>query len=168
MFDPPLYPTPAHLIKRHRHLPHWQLGGSIYFLTFRSARGILPDPALRQLTTHILHDHTRRYLLHFAVLMPDHAHLLLEPLQCSPGHWFSLSEILKAIKGASSRAINKIPCTSGQVWQEEYFDRIIRDETEYNEKLNYMWNNPAKAGLVANPADYPFFIFPPSDQVSSK
>ena len=34
-------------VERRRHLPHWQQGGSTYFVTFRSARGPLPEKALK-------------------------------------------------------------------------------------------------------------------------
>ena len=44
--------------------------------------------------------------------------------------------------------------------QEESFDRIIRSEKEYLEKLNYIWMNPVKANLVDDPNKYPFFVNP--------
>src|SRR6184192_3048534 len=49
-----------------------------------------------------LYDHGRRYDLHFGVVMPDHTHLLLQPLLKSPGLWHSLSEIMKTVKGVSA------------------------------------------------------------------
>ena len=150
-----------HLIKRRRHLPHWELAGSVYFITFRSARGPLPPEALKQVMTNILHDHARRYTLHFAVVMPDHVHLLLEPLRKSDGSTHTLSEINKGIKGASACSINKLIGATGPVWQEESFDRIMRDEDEYREKWEYMWKNPMAAGLVADPDDYEYFVRPP-------
>ena len=52
------------LKKRRRHLPHWQLGGSVYFVTFRSIRGELPTAAMKQIMTHMLYHHNRRYELH--------------------------------------------------------------------------------------------------------
>jgi putative transposase len=145
---------------RRRHLPHWQLGGSVYFITFRSARGSLPDVALRQVMANIRYDHGRKYDLHLAVVMPDHAHLLLQPREKEPGQWFDLSEIMKGIKGVSSRRINQLLGSAGAVWQAESFDRIIRNEEEYLQKWEYMWNNPVKAGLVSAPEEYPYFVFP--------
>ncbi len=149
------------LLIRRKNLPHWQLGGSTYFITFRSQRGPLPPPALHQVTKHILYDHGKRYQLVFAVVMPDHVHLILYPCLSAPGRWFDLSVILKALKGSSARQINKLLGTRGTVWQEESFDRIIRDEQELEEKLLYMYHNPVKAGLVTRPEDYEFFVYPP-------
>jgi len=83
------------------------------------------------------------YLLAAVVVMPDHVHLLLRPL---PG--IELSRIMKGIKGVSARLINQARQTAGQVWQDESWDRIVRDYAEFEEKLTYMADNPIKAGLV--------------------
>jgi REP element-mobilizing transposase RayT len=155
-----LEPIDQDLHIRRRHLPHWQVGGSVYFITFRSARGSLPDAALRQVMENISYDHGKRYDLHLAVVMPDHVHLLLQPREKEAGRWFDLAEILKGIKGVSSRRINQLLETTGTVWQAENFDRIMRNEEEYLQKWEYMWNNPVKAGLVSQPEQYPFFVFP--------
>jgi putative transposase len=149
------------LLIRRRQLPHWQVGGSIYFVTFRSQRGPLPPVALRQVCSHILYDHGKRYDLLFGVVMPDHVHVIFQPRAKEPGTWFDLAEIMKGLKGASARRINQLLGTHGTVWQDESYDRIIRDDQELEEKLSYMHQNPVKAGLVANPEDYEFFVSPP-------
>lgn len=146
-------------IRRH-HLPHWQVGGAVYFVTFRSARGSLPATALRIVKDHILFDRGRRYVLFFAVIMPDHVHLLIQPREKGPGSWYDLSEILKSLKGASSQRINQLLGTQGNVWQKEISDRIVRDEKEFEEKRYYMWKNPQIAGFVGDPEKYEFFVFP--------
>ena len=143
-----------------RNLPHWQIGGSVYFITFRSARGILPTIALNEVKKHILFDHNKRYRLYFAVIMPDHVHILLQPLKNVQDKFFTLKEILQGIKGSSARSINKVLQTSGTVWQAESFDRIMRNEEEMYEKWNYMWNNPIKAGLATGLEEYEFYVKP--------
>jgi putative transposase len=159
--QPPRFRVTRELVIRRRQLPHWQMGGSVYFITFRSRRGGLPPVALRQMCTHILYDHGKRYDLVFGVVMPDHVHVVFQPREREPGVWFDLAEIMKGLKGASARSINQLLGTHGSVWQDESFDRIIRDENELEEKLLYMFYNPFKAGLVADPADYEFFVWPP-------
>src|SRR5262249_24479043 len=143
-----------------RVLPHWQVGGRVYFITFRSIRGGLPEPALRQVMENITFDRGRRYDLYLAVVMPDHVHLLLQPREKTPRTWFDLADIMKGIKGVSTRLINQLLRPSGLVWQAESFDRIIRDEEEFLEKWQYMWNNPVKAGLVERSELYQFFVLP--------
>jgi putative transposase len=154
------HPIAADLLIRRGHLPHWQAGGSIYFITFCSARGALPDEARRQVMENILFDHGKRYDLVLAVVMPDHVHLLLCPRQLSAGKWYDLAEIMKGMKGASARKINQLLGTSGKVWQQESYDRIVRDEHELGEKIRYIWENPVKAGLVDDPEKFEFFVLP--------
>ena len=148
------------LTRRRHHLPHWQQGGSVYFITFRSARATLPQKALRPVLEAIRYDHGRTYDLYLAVAMPDHTHMLLQPREKTPGIWYDLAEIMKGIKGVSARRINQLLGTVGTVWQEESFDRIVRNEQEFLEKWNYMLNNPVKRGLVSEHADYQFFLSP--------
>ena len=38
----------------------------------------------------------------------------------------------------------------GNMWQEEFFDHVLRSAESYGEKWNYVRNNPVRAGLVAN------------------
>ena len=40
------------------------------------------------------------------------------------------------------------------LWQDESWDRIVRDQAELEEKLNYMVENPVKKELVADGWDY--------------
>src|SRR5262249_58200 len=69
-----------------------------------------------------------RFHLHAAVIMPEHAHLLLTPAQDDDGWVYGLPAILKAIKGASAPEVNKLNGTSGPVWQEESFDHVLRSQ----------------------------------------
>jgi len=87
--------------------------------------------------------------------MPDHVHLALVPLCLSRGP-VPIAEITQAIKGASARRINKLLNRRGRVWQEESFDRALRKEEQFQEKLYYMLENPVRAGLAGNPLDYPW------------
>jgi REP element-mobilizing transposase RayT len=86
--------------------------------------------------------------------MPDHVHLLLTPLQDIDGWSIGLPAILKLIKGASARSLNKLLGVSGPVWQEESFDHVLRSEDSLEEKLEYIRQNPVRRGLVKKPEDY--------------
>jgi len=84
-----------------------------------------------------------RLLLHAGVIMPNHVHLLLEPLAGN-----SLSELLKGIKGASSRKTNQILGTTGNnFWMDESYDHIVRSEDQYQHFIQYIVDNPVKANL---------------------
>jgi hypothetical protein len=90
--------------------------------------------------------------------MPDHAHAIL-----SPNDGIELARIMKGIKGVSARLINEGRRTRGPVWQDESFDRIIRNAAEFNEKLNYIANNAVKAELAQEPFDYPALYVAPQE-----
>jgi len=72
---------------RCRHLPHWQAGGAWYFVTFHSARGPLPAEARRTVMDILAHGNGERHELVAAIVMPDHVHCILHPLERAPGWW---------------------------------------------------------------------------------
>ncbi len=88
--------------------------------------------------------------------MPDHVHLLLMPLRDEKGWPYGLPSILKALKGASARSINQLSGSNGQVWQQESFDHVLRSQESFDEKLEYIRQNPVRRGLVSRPEDYPW------------
>jgi putative transposase len=81
---------------------------------------------------------------HFSIL-PNHWHAIIKPDIDSPSRF---AEIMKTIKGRSARDVRKIVGGTGPVWQPEQFDRWIRDEREYQKWVEYIRQNPVKAGLV--------------------
>jgi putative transposase len=138
-----------------RNLPHWQLPGSVYFITWRCLTGIILSPAERYVTLGaIRHWHGIKWQLFTAVVMPDHVHILAQPLIRPTGGVFDLAEILHSIKRFSARKINQGRGIEGSLWQDERFDRIVRDEAEFLEKWQYIRNNPVKAALVSTPEEY--------------
>lgn len=98
-------------------------------------------------------------------IMPNHFHLLIdtsiqledETLEVSqvPDAYVNLSKIMFRIKGASARYCNMALKRKGTFWMEEYFDRIIRNENDQLYYINYIIQNPVKAGLVDNDRNFP-------------
>jgi len=136
---------------RRRNLPHWSLAGSVYFVTFRVANGTLSDLEKSIVLQYLLEGSDCFYRLPSAVIMPDHVHLLIQP---QPP--YDLSRVMKGIKGLSARKINLNRQSQGQIWQDESWDRLVRDADEFAEKLRYMAENPVKAELVKHLENYPF------------
>jgi putative ATPase len=106
---------------------------------------VLAEPALRQEVEACLrHFDGERYRLHAFVIMPNHVHMLLEPL---PGN--RLDTILHGIKGVSARRCNECLGKSGTFWMDESFDHIVRSEAQLAHYLDYIRENPVKARLPA-------------------
>jgi len=84
----------------------------------------------------------RTYNLDSYVIMPNHVHILFEPINDSP-----LEKIIRDIKGFTSHRINKYLKRKGTFWMEDYWDRMIRGETHYLRVRRYMKENPTKAKI---------------------
>jgi REP element-mobilizing transposase RayT len=147
----------ARMYDYRRRLPHYQKPSRPIFVTFcKLDREPFPPAARDIILKHCLHDDRKRFHLHAAVVMPDHVHLLLTPLQDENGWPYGLPLILKLIKGISARNINRLQSRSGPVWQEESFDHVLRTNESFEEKLEYIRQNPVRRGLAKQPEDYPW------------
>ncbi|MFA6101881.1 MAG: transposase [Victivallaceae bacterium] len=83
-----------------------------------------------------------RYRIIASVIMPNHVHMLLETADAH-----LLSNILKGMKGTSARKVNQLLNESGSFWADESYDHIVRSETQLHFLIEYVKNNPIKAGL---------------------
>jgi REP element-mobilizing transposase RayT len=97
-----------------------------------------------------------RYRLMEWVVMPNHCHVLIEPLEGA-----LLGKIVLSWKNYTARFINEYTRRTGvrrsqesQVWQREYWDRYIRDERHFDAVKSYIVMNPVRAGLAARPEDW--------------
>jgi REP element-mobilizing transposase RayT len=117
-------------------------------------RDPFPPEARGIVLRHCLHDQGNRFALHAAVVMPDHVHMLLTPLRDENGRPYPLASILKSLKGSSARSVNRALGRSGPVWQEESFDHVLRSEESFEEKVEYIRQNPVRRGLVDRPEEY--------------
>jgi REP element-mobilizing transposase RayT len=104
---------------------------------------VLKDPRCSAVVEDALkHFDGDRYQLGRYVVMPNHVHLLVSPFE---GH--GLSDILKSWKGFAAREINRLNGTSGQVWQHESFDHLVRHAGSLEAFERYIEENPRKAKL---------------------
>lgn len=142
-----------------RKLPHWQIGGSWYFITFRTNSSFILTERLRNIVVKsIIQDAGKTYDLSIAVVMPDHVHMIIRPVMKDEKDYITLAEIVGSVKGSSARKINLNLVRNEPFWQKESFDRIIRDESEWRTKCDYVRNNPVNAGLVETPEEYQWLV----------
>lgn len=138
-----------------RRIPHIQKDNRPIFITFTTDhRWVLPAEARDTVLDCCLKENGKKFELHCAVVLPDHAHLLLSPLRDKDGWNFSLPKIMHAIKGVSARKINVLLARGGPVWQEESFDHVLRSNDSLAEKMDYICQNPVRAGLAKTEAEY--------------
>lgn len=72
----------------------------------------------------------------------------------NPGEKSVLSVIMQSLKGYTARKCNLALGKSGQFWQHESFDHVVRDQAEWERTINYVLNNPVKARLVKEWQDW--------------
>jgi len=85
-----------------------------------------------------------QYRLYAWVAMPNHVHAVLEP-------HVAVSAMMRWLKGRTGRVSSRLLGRTGQpFWQDESFDRWIRSPDELRYLINYVEENPVRAGLVAS------------------
>ena len=130
------------------------VGRQRYFLTF-CTRDRLPVFGDSEISQQTLTQFRRTSALEgFAILayclMPDHAHLLVEGLGED-------SDFKRFTKMAKQRSGGLYARTHHQrLWQEGYYERVLRDEDDTRALARYILSNPVRAGLVESPDEYPF------------
>jgi REP element-mobilizing transposase RayT len=118
-----------------RRLPHWRDQEAIYFVTWRLGQG-QPDlnRSERELITSALkHFKGKRYQLTAFVVMNDHVHVLLNTMEP-----YRLEDVIHSWKSFTANRMQRDHARRGRVWQDEYFDRIVRDEKELAQKFDYI------------------------------
>jgi len=99
----------------------------------------------------LLHFDGTRYRLLTWVIMPNHVHVMIETL---PG--IRLDEVIHSWKSFTAKECNRLLDRTGPFWQEDYFDRFIRDGEHFRKARDYIERNPVKAGLVRKPEAWRF------------
>ena len=88
----------------------------------------------------------RSYLLAY-VVMPDHFHAVLVPRDSQ-----TISSVMQSVKGYSARCLNGEG--RGSLWQQSFYDRVMRNKRHLVQTVRYIHDNPVVAGLATHPEDY--------------
>jgi REP element-mobilizing transposase RayT len=91
-----------------------------------------------------------RFAVRAYCFTPDHVHLLVKGV--APDS--DLRQFAKLSKQRSGYAHAK--ACGAQLWQEGYFERVIRDEDDARQYARYIVTNPVRAGLVTVAGEYAF------------
>jgi type I restriction enzyme R subunit len=97
------------------------------------------------------HFDRQRYELRAFVVMPNHVHVVARIFSGQ-----RVEKIVQSWKGYAARTINAAMSRTGTVWQEGYWDRIVRHERHLWRCLEYIRNNPVEAKL--RPGEYALFV----------
>ncbi len=143
-----------------RRLPHHEDLGATYFLCLCLKRPPVVDLVLPEVAHTIVaalrYFDGQRYLLFDYCVMPDHVHMLVKPIVAN-GKAESIKHIMRCLKGWTARRINEALGREGEVWQDDTYDHLVRNEDDFHEKAAYIFDNPHRAGLVDDPAKWPWW-----------
>ncbi len=114
----------------------------------------------------ILEGHNVRYLLYGAAAMRDHIHLILQARNSESA--VPLPPIMQWIKGVSSRRINLNRNSSGSLWEERYYNKLMRNEAHYCRTMEYLIDNPKHHEHIDRPDDYPYLWYLGKESVEDR
>jgi REP element-mobilizing transposase RayT len=93
----------------------------------------------------------RRWEVMAAVIMPDHAHMIVAPIEDRD---LSIGDFA----GAFKRLLRKSLGSQDWEWQRGCFDRLLRSDEDLGSKWIYVQENPVRAGLVQRSEDWPSYL----------
>ncbi|MBA3913933.1 MAG: transposase [Acidobacteriales bacterium] len=83
-----------------------------------------------------------RYELHAWCVMPNHVHVAFTPTPPS-----QLFDIVHSWKSFTAHRSNLLLHRTGEFWQREYYDHLIRNQGDLARVVKYIMDNPTNAGL---------------------
>ena len=125
-----------------------------YLVTFcvASRARVLRDPVLASITAQWI-QHFRNsgfYWLYGYVVMHDHVHIVIRPQRVGT----HLSAIVAMLKSATMVEIRRY--LQRFRWQRGYHERVVREGDSLEAMIDYVLQNPARAGLIRPDQLYPF------------
>jgi putative transposase len=125
-----------------------------YLLTFCTfeRRAFLRDAHIAQMVLSQFRRTAARFgfALSAYCVMPDHVHLLVKGLSDNS----HLRQFVQSAKRSTGQSFAR---RAGHgLWQEGYYDRVVRPEESLLHMARYILENPVRAGLVETPRDYPY------------
>jgi putative transposase len=137
------------------------IGTYRYFVTIcvDRKRNVFVNDDIVNFCIKIMRDLSERYLFDIWVycFMPDHLHILCE----GRDEKSNFRKFISVFKQKSSyyvvRTFKFAFCEyMTKLWQENYFDRVLRKEENIIDVVKYILNNPVRNGLVKEYLDYPY------------
>ena len=122
----------------------------------------LAEPALANLVVDSLRYRDQRvYRLDAFTILSNHVHVMFAPLQDGTyadgaPKYYKLSKIMQSLKRHTARECNRLLGQQGTFWQAESYDHVVRNEAEWHRIMDYVLQNPVKAGLVSEWHKWPY------------
>jgi type I restriction enzyme R subunit len=132
-----------------------------------AVRHLANPAAASEVESSLRHFAGERYDLLAVVVMPSHFHWVFHPRANCVLSWIEeerqsgkpvprtpRQRIMQSVKGYSAYRCNRLLGLHGEFWQDESYDHVVRDDDELFRIIEYVENNPVKAGLVERREDW--------------
>jgi REP element-mobilizing transposase RayT len=132
-------------------IPSWIEQGERHFITINCGKKdcdqlIRDKIATRLLESARFYDETGKWYLWLMLIMPDHIHLIAT---------FDLAAGIKTTVSAWKRYQAK---RFGIVWQSDFFEHRLRNQSEFDEKAYYIRMNPVRKNMVCTAEEWPYIV----------
>ena len=163
-------PQPGVSPAQYRELVHKQLFALYDQWLDRDRNSSLGDARVAAtIRSNLQHHNGSKYHLIAYCVMPNHVHVLFQPIDADAGKLTGeppvttasigehsdaqspLARIMHSMKSYTAHEANKILQRTGVFWQAESYDHWVRDDDELERIVDYIRANPVKAGLVERP-----------------
>lgn len=120
---------------------------------YKNSNYWLRDRKLAKVVADAFHywDEKRLELICYCI-MPNHVHAIFRLFETNEnGKEQYLHQMMETLKKYTARQCNKLLDKTGQgFWQQETYDRLVRDADELFRIISYILDNPVNAGLCEN------------------
>jgi putative transposase len=103
----------------------------------------------------------KEYDLIASTIMPNHVHLVFEPVGRRVSSTYRVTDILENLKWYTALHCNRELGRTGPFWQHESYDHVIRDGDELEATIWYLLMNPVQARLTGQWEDWPWTYVKP-------
>jgi REP element-mobilizing transposase RayT len=124
----------------------------IYFVTLcvENRRKVLANPKVFEAIKTTV-SQLRRWRVLAGVIMPDHAHWIVAPME---DRELSVGDFATGFKRILRKTLGSQPWE----WQRGCFDRLLRSDENLSSKWIYVQDNPVRQGLVQRWEDWPYYL----------
>ncbi len=132
--------------------------GAVYYIetTTKDCIEILSDPhwARFLLLSIGYHCYMLNYKIYAYLILPESFYLIIQP-----GKMYTVSKIMKLIKGNFARKYNEYKKRKGTVWSQSFDAEIIEHADDFRERLTYIHKLPVIRELAKEQSHYEFSSF---------
>lgn len=134
-------------------LPHWRADDVNYYVTFRHRRELDEDERVL-LFRALMRPEGRQWDLAILCILPESTELIFRVNEAPTGRPYELSDVVEKAKVKAAKQIMKKTGERYGPFYGESYDRIIRDDAEFEETWQRILDSPVSAELVEDPEEY--------------